>query len=348
MIKIRLFIFWIAGFFISCPMSDFPPDTLSKLPVFYGLTGKKILLAGDDVALLPKIRLIAMTGAHLHICAPHIKSAIDDLGLSEEQILNLQICDRKWYQDDFSGAVLAIGAFAGRDEATDFQRAAHRTKTPVNLVDCPALCDFQIPVIVNRSPLIIGISTGGAAPVIGQWLRGRLESLLPSRTGAVLQAAASLRGRINTRLKIPAARRAFWKDLAEQDLLPLTRKKTASGIQAAILERLEKAEDHDFARGQVRLIHVPEHPEDMALKTLALLQNADVIVRSVDVHPDYLDFCRRDARRMEPGAKPINLQEIVTLAQAGGFIIWLHGKTTQEQRPATTRYMLAAGITCRL
>ncbi|HHK74492.1 MAG TPA: uroporphyrinogen-III C-methyltransferase, partial [Rhizobiales bacterium] len=258
-------------------MSD-PSTTLAKFPVFYSLAGKSILLAGDDAALIPKIRLIAMTGAHLHICAPSLKAAMEKLDLPSPQASKLKTLEQEWAARDFTGQALAIGAFVCEDEAARFQHSARRANVPVNLVDRPALCDFQIPVIVNRSPLIIGISTGGAAPVMGQWLRGRLESLLPGGTGRVLEAAASLRRAIRARLTTPAARRAFWKALAEQDLLHLARKDSLPEIKAILQKRLEKADSKEFGAGRVQYIQIPEHPEDMSLKTLSLLQNADVII----------------------------------------------------------------------
>ncbi len=325
-------------------MSDNQLYKLAKFPVFYDLAGKVVLIAGDNVALIPKARLLAMTGARVNICAPDMKTEFDDLRQNFKLARDITFAGREWCQDDLQNAALAIGAFSAGDMAARFCTAARSANVPVNLVDRPTLCDFQIPVIVNRSPLIIGISTGGAAPVIGQWLRGRLESLLPHGTGAVLEVASALRDKINARLKKPAARRAFWKKLAEQDLTRLSRAKSVSEIEQAVLERLEKTGQEDYEKGKVLLISVPERTEDMPLKTLCLLQNADVIVRSGDVDPEYLDFCRRDAVRIEEGAVPVDIQQIIFLARTGQYIIWLHGKTSGRNMADTAALLSSAGI----
>ncbi len=325
-------------------MSDNQLHKLVKFPVFYDLAGKVVLIAGDNAALIPKARLLAMTGARVKICAPEMKVEFDDLRQNFSPARGIIFAGREWRREDLRNAALAIGAFSGLEMATRFCKAARSAKVPVNLVDRPGLCDFQIPVIVNRSPLVIGISTGGAAPVIGQWLRGRLETLLPHGTGAVLEAASALRDKINARLKRPAARRTFWKKLAEQDLSRLAREKSVSKIEQVILNRLEKAGYEDFDKGKVLLISVPERTEDMPLKTLSILQNADVIIKSGDVDPEYLDFCRRDALRIGEGDMPVDTQQVASLTLEGHYIVWLHGKTSGRNMADTAARLSTAGI----
>ncbi len=100
---------------------------------------------------------------------------------------------RSWTSEDFKGAAVAIGAFEDDAAAAQFAAAARAAGVPVNVIDKPAFCDFSFGAIVNRSPLVIGISTDGAAPVFAQAIRAKLEALLPN--GFANWAAAAGRWR---------------------------------------------------------------------------------------------------------------------------------------------------------
>src|SRR3569623_199146 len=106
---------------------------------------------------------------------------------------SITLTDRAWTPDDLAGAALAIGAFEDEEGAAAFAGAARDAGVPVNVIAKPAYCDFSFGAIVNRSPLVIGISTDGAAPVGAQASRAKLEALLPA--GVTAWAAAGARWR---------------------------------------------------------------------------------------------------------------------------------------------------------
>ncbi|HML28885.1 MAG TPA: bifunctional precorrin-2 dehydrogenase/sirohydrochlorin ferrochelatase [Hyphomicrobium sp.] len=165
---------------------------LANLPVFFKLDGKRVILAGGGEPAFWKAELLAATGALVEVFATDFADGFLALAASPPngQIL---LVNRQWTADDVRNAALAVGSFSEETEAVAFVSAAHAAGAPVNIVDRPALCDFQFGAIVNRSPLVVGISTDGAAPVFGQAIRSLIESLLPKSFGLWARAARDLR-----------------------------------------------------------------------------------------------------------------------------------------------------------
>src|SRR5262249_41100479 len=123
----------------------------------------------------------------------------------------VRINRRDWTPDDLKGAGVAIGAFDNDAAAAEFAAAARAAGVPVNVIDKPAFCDFAFGAIVNRSPLVIGISTDGAAPVFAQAIRAKLEALLPKGFADWAAAAARWRSALKASGLSFAGRRKFWQ-----------------------------------------------------------------------------------------------------------------------------------------
>ena len=265
---------------------------LAVLPVFVDLAGKRVVVAGVGNAAVWKAELAAAAGAHVEVFAPDPCAELDALSQAPPAG-SVDIIPRKWRADDLAGAALAIGALVG-EEAAAFAAAARRHGVPVNIVDTPALSTFSFGSIVNRSPVVIGIGTDGAAPVLGQAIRAKIEALLHPALGAWAAAAQRLRATITARLPMGAARRDLWRRFAdralaardaptEQDLRDLT----FSGPRNC---------------GSVALVGAgPGDPELLTLKALRALQSADVILYDRLVSPEILELARREARRMLVG-----------------------------------------------
>ena len=166
---------------------------------------------------------------------------------------------------------------------------------PVNVIDVPSLCEFQFGTIVSRSPLAIGISTDGAAPVFGQALRARIEALLPAEIGAWAQAAKDWRGPLQDMRLGFAARRRFWERFADMALEGGDR---APG-EADRLACMEAAGETEKTRtGRVILVGAgPGDAEHVTLQAVRALQSAEVILYESGVSPSVLGLGRREARR---------------------------------------------------
>jgi uroporphyrin-III C-methyltransferase/precorrin-2 dehydrogenase/sirohydrochlorin ferrochelatase len=165
---------------------------------------------------------------------------------------------------------------------------------PVNIVDTPAISTFSFGSIVNRSPVVVGVSTAGAAPVLGQAIRARIEALLHPALGEWAAAARRLRGEVSRRLAMGPWRRDIWGRFAEA---ALTARSGPGGGELAALQEPVSAKS-----GSVALVGAgPGDPELLTLKALRTLQSADVIFYDRLVSPEILELARREARRMLVG-----------------------------------------------
>ncbi len=151
---------------------------LARLPLFFSLKDKRAVIAGGSRAAAWKAELVSATGARVDVYAVNACSELSNLA-AELPAGAIALHRRNWTAMDLRGAVLAVGDFGDDGEAAAFAAAARAAGVPLNVIDKPAYCDFSFGAIVNRSPLVIGISTDGAAPAFARAIRGKIEALLP-------------------------------------------------------------------------------------------------------------------------------------------------------------------------
>lgn len=299
---------------------------LASLPVFHRLQGRFVVLAGHSDGVRWKAELLAAAGAEVRLFA-------EAESLSEPMSdPRIQLQGRGWKTGDLEGAALAIGDFETDADAAEFAASARKAGIPVNLIDRPAFCDFQFGAIVNRSPLVISISTDGAAPVFGQAIRARIEALLPP--GLVHWAAAARDWRRYVQARRPgyALRRLFWERFTERALAEPERRPDA-GDRRDLLRAF--ARDRQAPPdGRVTLVGAgPGDPDLLTLKALRALQAADIILHDDLVTPEILELARREGRRIRVGKRghgPSCRQDdicalIVREAQAGKRVVRLKG-----------------------
>ena len=194
------------------PSETKPPrmEPLARLPVFLALEGKRAVVAGGTPAAAWKAELLSAAGAEVEVYASEPCEEL--LALAADPPRGTIVIHRRaWTLDDIRGAAVAIGACETDDEATHFAAAARAAGVPVNVIDKPKFCDFSFGAIVNRSPLVIGISTDGAAPVFGQAIRAKLEALIPRGFAHWAEAARRWRSEVKTSGLSFNARRRFWQ-----------------------------------------------------------------------------------------------------------------------------------------
>lgn len=315
------------------PMPRSPAETppaglapLAVLPVFLALDGKRAIVAGDGPGAAWKARLLAACGARVEVFAtdpsPDLLAAPTDVPAG---VITLR--SRAWRAEDFDEAAIAVGAFDDAAAAARFAAAARHAGVPANLVDRPDLGVFQFGAIVNRSPLVIGIATGGAAPALSQAVRSRLEGMLPAGLARWAAAARGWRGRVGRTIADFAGRRAFWQRFADRALAAPDAVPDEDSWRALL--------DGDAAAvGSVVLVGAgPGDPELLTLKAMRALRGADVILYDDLVAPEILDFARREARRLlvgKTGHGPSCRQEeinrlLVRLAREGKRVVRLKG-----------------------
>ena len=195
------------------PTEARPPrmEALARLPVFFALDGKRAVVAGGSPAAAWKAELLSAAGAHGRRLrrarvGGYALAAADPAGRRRHRSTAARSAGA-----DFAGAAMAIGAFEDDTAAARFSARARAAGVPVNVIDKPAFCDFSFGAIVNRSPLVIGISTDGAAPVFAQAIRAKLEALIPLGFARWAEAARRWRAAVKSSGLSFAGRRKFWQ-----------------------------------------------------------------------------------------------------------------------------------------
>jgi uroporphyrin-III C-methyltransferase/precorrin-2 dehydrogenase/sirohydrochlorin ferrochelatase len=310
------------------------------------------VVAGDGPAVAWKAELLSAAGADVVVFA---QSPCEELHALAAQPPRgaIVLQHRAWQAEDFCGAAVAVAGFDADRDAQHFADAARAAGVPVNVIDKPAYCDFSFGAIINRSPLVIGISTDGAAPVFAQAIRGKLEAMIPRGFAGWADAAERWRKAIQSSGLSFAARRRFWQAFARLALAHSDRAPAQSDFDSVL--RQTRAEAMPAEAGSVTFVGAgPGNPELLTLRAVRALQSADVILIDDLVAPDILDFARREARKMlvgDPGhSTPGHAEDVnatmVALAKSGKRVVWLkHGDAAMLGRAgseiATCR---AAGV----
>lgn len=313
--------------------SDRPPtrmEPLARLPVFFALAGKQGVVAGGNTAAAWKAELLSAAGAMVDVYAEDISEEMRALDAEPPQG-PIVLHRRAWNQGDLEGATLAVGALEA-GEAALFVAAARRNGVPVNVIDKPAYCDFSFGAIVNRSPLVVGISTDGAAPVFGQAIRARLEALIPRGFGRWAEAARTWRPAVQASGLSFNGRRQFWQFFTAHAVANPEKAPGSIDFDRFLAE--VKGEGATVDKGSVILVGAgPGDAELLTLRAVRALQSADVILFDDLVSPQVLDFARREARKMlvgktghGPACKQTEINALmITLAKAGRRVVRLKG-----------------------
>jgi uroporphyrin-III C-methyltransferase/precorrin-2 dehydrogenase/sirohydrochlorin ferrochelatase len=303
---------------------------LARLPVFYALDGKRVVLAGGTQAAAWKAELLSAAGAQVDVYADEISD--DMLMLLADPPRGVIVHHQHtWTPDDFRRAAMAIGTFENDDDAKKFAAAARAAGVPVNVIDKPAFCDFSFGAIVNRSPLVIGVSTDGAAPVFAQAIRAKLEAMLPKGFAAWAKAASTWRAAVQASGLTFAGRRGFWQRFTAQAIQSPERAPTQTDFDRFLADVTAGPSPDN---GSVTLVGAgPGDAELLTLRAVRALQSADVILFDDLVSAEVLDFARREARKMlvgKTGFGPSCKQEdinalMVSLAKQGKRVVRLKG-----------------------
>jgi uroporphyrin-III C-methyltransferase / precorrin-2 dehydrogenase / sirohydrochlorin ferrochelatase len=311
---------------------------LAKLPIFLGLQDKRAVLAGGSAAACWKAELLEAAGAIVHVYALELSPEL--LAKLSPRIIHHA---RPWAMDVFDGAAVALADIEDDAEAHAFYCAGRASGVPVNVIDKPAFCQFQFGGIVNRSPVVIGISTDGAAPILGQAIRQRVETLLPPALAQWGQFARDIRETVMSRLAKGPARRAFWEAFAARSFGPAPTPETRADLTTLIAD-IDAGQQS--RKGRVTLVGAGTGDAGLlTLNAVRALQSADIILHDDLISDDILELARREAKRMLVGKRgqreswsqaEINAL-LVELAGQGGHIVRLKsgdpmifGRATEE------------------
>jgi uroporphyrin-III C-methyltransferase/precorrin-2 dehydrogenase/sirohydrochlorin ferrochelatase len=302
---------------------------MKEFPIFLSLAGRPVLVVGATAMALAKARLLVQAGARVTIQAAQASPAQITLAAD---VAGVRIVDRPFRREDAARYALVYSATGDALEDAAVTASARAANVPVNGVDRPDLSTFTTPAIVDRDPVTIAISTGGASPVMARRLRTWIDSRLPARLGRLSVFAASFRTAAKTAVGDFAARRRFWDRVFDGPIGAAVLDGDEPGARERMISLVNRPPETD--RGLVHIVGAgPGDPELLTLKALHALERADVIVHDRLVSDEILDLARRDAERTYVGKTPgratlpqdgINAL-LARLAQEGKRVVRLKG-----------------------
>ncbi|HSR62823.1 MAG TPA: siroheme synthase CysG [Gammaproteobacteria bacterium] len=303
---------------------------MAYLPVFLHLADKPCLVIGGGMVAARKIQRLLKAGAKVEVVAPELCAELQHLA-GEGRINHVQ---GNFDREQLRGMSLVIAA---TDDESINRRVSEEAQTqhiPVNVVDNPALCTFIMPSVVDRSPVQIAISTGGASPVLARLMRARLETLVPASYGRLAEVMARFRQRARERFPKMRERRRFWEHILQGPIAEMLYAGQDKAALDALEKQLENTDSGIDAAGEVYLVGGgPGDPDLLTFRALRLMQQADVVLYDRLVAPAILDLVRRDAERLYVGKQrdqhtipqdEIN-QLLVKLAREGKRVLRLKG-----------------------
>ncbi|RQM93520.1 siroheme synthase CysG [Aeromonas dhakensis] len=274
---------------------------MDYLPIFCRLDNKPVLLVGGGEVAERKARLLLEAGAQLTVVAPELDPELAELAANG----SIEWLAAEVAPAHLTGKWLVVAATDRREVNALVYQSANQARIFANVVDDPKRSSFIMPSIIDRSPLMVAISSGGKAPVLARLLREKLEAMLPQHLGAVAAFAGSLRDRVKARFTTMGERRRFWERLLGADRLgqALARGDRASAHQLA--DNLFA--DESQTGGEVVLVGAgPGDPGLLTLHSLRQMQQADVVVYDRLVSDEVMALVRRDAKRIFVGKQAGN------------------------------------------
>ena len=302
---------------------------MEHLPIFINLKQKPVLVVGGGDIALRKINLLIKAQAKVDCLSPLFCEDINTL-FKEGHI---KLIKKSFEQADIKDYSVIIAATDDSSVNSSISSIAHDKRIPVNVVDSPSLSSFIMPSIVDRSPVIIAVSSAGKAPVLARIIRAKLETVIPSAYGILAEIAGEYRQRVKDRFSKIKDRRAFW----EATFSGVIAEKVFSGRINEAKDDIEKQlnDSVEMELGEVYLVGAgPGDPDLLTFKALRLIQQADVVLYDRLVSKGVMELVRRDSELIYVGKKggsdkstrqvDINNQ-LVELAKSGKRVCRLKG-----------------------
>jgi len=305
---------------------------MQNLPIFLNVQGKRTLIVGSGVAAARKADLLLRAGSELTIVTPDLG---DELArLAESFAFTHQATALK--AGDLEGCMIAFGCSEDDALNQNLRELAGRAGIMVNVTDKTEDCDFIMPAVVDRSPLLIAISSGGTSPLLVRMLKARFETTIPSSYGRLAEFAGKYRDSIKTLIPNMTRRRRFWEWMVSgpvaEHLFSSQFEEAESLMEAQLSEASVSGDQPPL--GEVYLVGTgPGDPDLLTFRALRLMQQADVVLYDRLIGEGILNLVRRDARRIYVGKlknhHTVSQEEIgnmlIELAREGKRVLRLKG-----------------------
>lgn len=323
------------------------------------LEAAKIVIIGGGEPALAKLRLFLNSPAQVLWFAPDgAPEAIETPLGAPTPVL------RSPDADDLAGARLVFIALGDLDQVQRLAGLARTAGAQVNVVDQPSLSDFQTPALIDRDEVVVGVATGGSAPILARDVRTAIENVLPAGLANVARLARELRDTVKASVPDFMARRRFWEKAFRGPAADLAAAGRTAEARREMLRLL------NVAAPELGVVHIvgagPGDPELLTLKALRVLQDADVIIHDRLVPEAVLERARRDAKRLYVGKSrgdhsvPQDQIEALMIAEAraghrvvrlkGGdpFVFGRGGEELEAMRAAGVPVFVVPGVTAAL
>ncbi|VEL95650.1 uroporphyrinogen-III C-methyltransferase /precorrin-2 dehydrogenase [Alteromonas sp. 76-1] len=304
--------------------------SMDYFPLFLDARSLRCLIVGAGEVAARKLELIMKTPAHITVVAPWACETVKRLAKNEK----VTLIEREFIDSDLTDKDMVFIATDKSETNQAIHDLAREQKVLVNVVDNTPLCQFITPSIVDRSPIIIAMSSGGVAPVLLRYLRQKLETVLPANLSKLGAFSEKFREKVKQSLNGVTARRYFWEDVLDGDIAEMVEKGQDSKADAAFETALTAAAENNQVQGQVYLVGAgPGDPDLLTFRALRLMQKADVVVYDRLVSPQILELVRRDAEKIYVGKAKSNHslpqddinQLMVDEAKKGNRVVRLKG-----------------------
>lgn len=272
---------------------------MDSFPAYFPLAGRKVVIAGAGEAAEAKARLFDGSPATVvRLAAPEAFSA----GAYKDAVLV--------FVGDADEAFVQAAAAAAREAGV-----------LLNVVDRPALCDFNTPAIIDRGQVVVAIGTGGSAPVMASLLRNAIETQTPEGMGRVAALLARFQDEVRRALPVLHERRTFLRAAVSGPAAQAAMAGDMARAETLLREALAQGGDR---AGGVKLLAAGGPVDLLTLRATRALGTADVVVIEPDADPEIVRLARRDVERLTPGQA--DADHLTSLAREGRQIVWLHAR----------------------
>jgi uroporphyrin-III C-methyltransferase/precorrin-2 dehydrogenase/sirohydrochlorin ferrochelatase len=270
---------------------------MQALPIFINITNRPCVVIGGGEVASRKVTMLLKANAAITLYSPdicHELQALVDTG-------KITYINANFEESQLAGACLVISATDVAAVNIAVSIAAKAQNIPVNVVDSPELCTFTMASIVERSPIVIAISSEGTAPVLARYIRTKIETMLPAGYGRIAGIAGEFRDKVKAKFATTQERRIFWEGVLQGPIV----ERILSGQEAAARKALDEllSEKSDIKHhGEVYLVGGgPGDPDLLTFRALRLMQQCDVCVYDKLVSPEVMELVRRDAELIYVG-----------------------------------------------
>jgi len=305
---------------------------MDHLPICFDVRGRKIIVVGGTTSAARKAEMALRSGADIVVFSSSLVADFEDLAQSDR----FRHCDRAVTTADFEGCLFAYAA--AEDTAID-QRTedlARAAGVPLNVSASSERSDFIMPAILDRSPLVVAISSSGASPILARIIKARFETLVPASFGRLANFIGGFRDFVAERTSSGPERRHFWERIIEGPVADMVMSGDEEGARTELMAELDAATSHGAAPplGEVYLVGAgPGDPDLLTFRALRLMQRADVVLYDRLIGERILNLVRRDAERIDVGKLPKKhvvpqdeiSRRLVALAKEGRRVLRLKG-----------------------